>query len=342
MRELHCPSWLLAPGSCILLSKTLLILLLHIIEPESMNILITGGAGYIGTELVFELSQRPDIDNIVVYDNLSRGNYNLFLGKGPRQSNVKFIHGDILDSRSIRKALKGIDVVYHLAAKVTTPFANIDSHFFEQINHWGTAELVYAIEESDIEKFIFTSSASIYGSSNIPATEATPPNPSSFYGVSKQRAEEHVKRIFESVPTLILRCGNVYGYSKSMRFDAVINRFMFDANFGHRVTITGSGTQSRSFIHINKVTKMLAGLLHAEVPSGIYNLSDKNLEVVDIIDVLKRIYPELEYLFINQHITLQELKVDPNSRLYNYLQLPASDLEAELLDFKERFSFQST
>ena len=342
MRELHSPSWLLVPGSCILLSKTLLILLLHIIEPESMNILITGGAGYIGTELVFELSQRPDIDNIVVYDNLSRGNYNLFLGKGPRQSNVKFIHGDILDSRSIRKALKGIDVVYHLAAKVTTPFANIDSHFFEQINHWGTAELVYAIEESDIEKFIFTSSASIYGSSNIPATEDTPPNPSSFYGVSKQRAEEHVKRIFESVPTLILRCGNVYGYSKSMRFDAVINRFMFDANFGHRVTITGSGTQSRSFIHINKVTKMLAGLLHAEVPSGIYNLSDKNLEVVDIIDVLKRIYPELEYLFINQHITLQELKVDPNSRLYNYLQLPASDLEAELLDFKERFSFQST
>ena len=87
---------------------------------------------------------------------------------------------------------------------------------------------------------------------------------------------------------------------------------------------------------------MLAGLLHAEVPSGIYNLSDKNLEVVDIIDVLKRIYPDLEYLFINQHITLQELKVDPNSRLYNYLQLPASDLEAELLDFKERFSFQST
>jgi nucleoside-diphosphate-sugar epimerase len=188
-------SWLLVPGSQNFPSptKTLLILLLHIIEPEFMNILITGGAGYIGTELVFELSQRPDIDNIVVYDNLSRGNYNLFLGKGPRQSNVKFIHGDILDSRSIRKALKGIDVVYHLAAKVTTPFANIDSHFFEQINHWGTAELVYAIEESDIEKFIFTSSASIYGSSNIPATEDTPPNPSSFYGVSKQRAEEHVK-----------------------------------------------------------------------------------------------------------------------------------------------------
>ncbi|MBK9731488.1 MAG: SDR family oxidoreductase [Chitinophagaceae bacterium] len=306
-----------------------------------MNILITGGAGYIGTELAFELSQRPDIDKIVVYDNLSRGNYNLFLGKGPRQGNVQFIQGDILDSRTIRKVLKGIDVVYHLAAKVTTPFANIDSHFFEQINHWGTAEMVYAIEESNITKLIFTSSASIYGSSAIPATEETPPHPSSFYGVSKQRAEEHVKRLFESIPTLILRCGNVYGYSKSMRFDAVINRFMFDANFGHRVTITGSGNQSRSFIHINKVTKMLAGLLHAEVSSGIYNLSDKNLEIVDIIEVLKKIYPDLEYLFINQHITMQELKVDQNSLLYKYLPLPESELEEELLEFKDRFSFQS-
>lgn len=304
-----------------------------------MNILITGGAGYIGTELVFELSQKPDVDSILVYDNLSRGNYNLFLGKGPRQNNVKFIHGDMLDSRSIRKVLKGIDVVYHLAAKVTTPFANIDSHFFEQINHWGTAELVYAIEESAISKFIFTSSASIYGSTTVPATEEMPPHPTSFYGVSKHRAEEHVRRLFQSIPTLILRCGNVYGYSKSMRFDAVINRFMFDANFGHRLTINGSGNQSRSFIHVNKVTKILAALMHAEVPSGIYNLTDKNLEIVDIIDVMKKIYPDLEYLFINQHITMQELKVENSSRLHAFVPLPVSTLEDELTEFRERFSF---
>jgi UDP-glucose 4-epimerase len=306
-----------------------------------MNILITGGAGYLGTELAFEFSQRPDIEKIVVYDNLSRGNYNLFLGKGPKQGNVNFINGDILDSRSIRKVLKGIDVVYHLAAKVTTPFANIDSHFFEQINHWGTAEMVYAIEESDISKFIFTSSASIYGSTARPATEETPPNPTSFYGISKQRAEEHVKRLFEKIPTLILRCGNVYGYSKSMRFDAVINRFMLDANFSHRITINGSGNQSRAFININKVTKILAALLNAEVPSGIYNLSDKNYEIVDIIEVLKKIYPELEYLFINQHIIMQELKVSAESKLYSYVTLPQSELEDELKEFKERFSFQS-
>src|SRR5262245_41461421 len=215
-----------------------------------MNILITGGAGYIGTELIDELSKNNSVERIKVYDNLSRGNYNFFFGKNSGQKKIKFIQGDILDSRKIRKELKGIDIVFHLAAKVTTPFANIDSHFFEQINHWGTAELVYAMEESSVKKFIFTSSASIYGSTSVPATEETPPHPTSFYGVSKQRAEEHVKRLFEKFPTVILRCGNVYGYSKSMRFDAVINRFMFDANFINRITINGSGTQSRSFIHI--------------------------------------------------------------------------------------------
>src|SRR5258705_10146253 len=115
-----------------------------------MNILVTGGTGYIGTELVKTLAKNTKVDRIIVYDNLSRGNFNFFIGKNQSNGKVKFVQGDILDSRKIRKELKGIDVVYHLAAKVTTPFANIDSHFFEQINHWGTAELVYALEESSV------------------------------------------------------------------------------------------------------------------------------------------------------------------------------------------------
>ncbi len=304
-----------------------------------MNILITGGAGYIGTELINELSKNNSVDQLIVYDNLSRGNYNFFLGKNGNSKKIKFVNGDILDSRSIRKVLKGIDVVYHLAAKVTTPFANIDSHFFEQINHWGTAELIYAIEESKVKKVIFTSSASIYGSSSFPSTEETPPHPTSFYGISKQRGEEHVVRLFEKIPTVIVRCGNVYGYSKSMRFDAVINRFMFDAHFAGRVTINASGTQSRSFIHINKVAHVLAELLNTEVPSGIYNLSDKNLEILDILSALKNIYHDLEYFHINQHITMQELKVEPLSKLYKFISLPESKLEDELKNFREQFSF---
>ena len=112
-----------------------------------MRILVTGGGGYIGTELVKRLVNFSAVEEVVVYDNLSRGNFNLFLGnKRRKNSKISFVQGDILDTRRLKKALNGIDVVYHLAAKVTTPFANTDPHYYEQINHWGTAELVYALK----------------------------------------------------------------------------------------------------------------------------------------------------------------------------------------------------
>jgi UDP-glucose 4-epimerase len=306
-----------------------------------MNILVTGGAGYIGTELVPKLAQLPEVNSITVYDNLSRGNYNFFLGKSYNTDKIKFVDGDILDSRQLRKVLKGIDVVYHLAAKVTTPFSNFDSHFFEQINHWGTAELVYAIEESNIQKLIFMSSASVYGNTTKEVNEDTVPNPSSFYGISKLRGEDHVKRLFDKVPTNIIRCGNVYGYSKSMRFDAVINRFIFDANFNHRVSVHGNGRQYRPFISVDKATDVITQLLKTPVPSGIYNLTDRNLSILDLIDELKIIYPNLEYLFVNPQLQIQELRMAQSKKLAQYIPLPATNLHDELNHFREQFSFYS-
>ncbi len=84
-----------------------------------MNILITGGAGYIGNELVFELLKDPAVEEIIIYDNLSRKNFNLFLDTRNEPRKVRFIHGELLDSRKLRQILQGIDVVYHLAAKVS-------------------------------------------------------------------------------------------------------------------------------------------------------------------------------------------------------------------------------
>ncbi|CAN5211017.1 SDR family NAD(P)-dependent oxidoreductase [soil metagenome] len=304
-----------------------------------MRILITGGAGYIGTELVYALANNTAIENITVFDNLSRGNYNLFLGKQINSEKVKFVHGELLDSRNIRKVLKDIDVVYHLAAKVTTPFANLDGHIFEQVNHWGTAELMYALEENPVKQLIFISSTAVYGSTTEPATEATEPKPDSFYSISKQRAELHVQRLFNKTNTLIIRLGNVYGYSKSMRFDAAINRIMFDAHYTGRITINGTGYQHRSFIHINKVTAVLSQLLNQTIPSGLYNLVDKTLSIMDISEALQNVYPGLESFFINQNYAGHDLQVERNSKLLQYVPLAESTLEQELRSFKEQFSF---
>jgi UDP-glucose 4-epimerase len=306
-----------------------------------MNILITGGAGYVGNELVFELLKDDTIDKIIIYDNLSRKNYNLFLDTKYQNGKVKFIQGELLDSRKLKSVLSGIDVVYHLAARVSTPFASEDSHLFEQTNHWGTAELVYAVEESTVSRFIYTSSSSVYGDSDKMIDISTFPNPKTFYGSSKLRGEAHVERLFNKIPTHIFRTGNIYGYSPSVRFDAVINRFLFEANFTGRIQITGNGQQKRAFIHVDKVVNQLSNLLHNELPSGIYNLVDKNLSILEISDVIKEIYPSLEMIFINQHLTMRELKVKTDERLKTLITIPEKSFKEELIDFKENFSFSS-
>lgn len=307
-----------------------------------MRILITGGAGYLGTVITRNLVAMEEVSKVILYDNLSRTNFNIFLGgKIPGHEKVAFVNGDILDLRKLKMTLKEVDVVLHLAARVTTPFANIDSHFYEQVNHWGTAELVSAIEECKVNKFIYASSVSIYGASDKMVEESTIPEPKTFYGISKYRGEEQVRRLFSKMPSYIIRCANVYGYSTSMRFDAVINRFMFDAHFTNRISIHGNGKQYRAFIHVNTVADAFTQLvLKDDIPAGTYNLVEKNLHILDIVDVLKEIYPDLEFIFINQHLHLRQMQVNPQSRIREYIDFKNSrTFKEELLEFKDQFSF---
>lgn len=306
-----------------------------------MNVLVTGGAGYIGTELIGTLVSNPAVDKIVIYDNLSRLNYNLFLGdRFLQHGKITFVKGELLDSRNLRKVLKGIDVVYHLAAKATTPFSSADAHAYEQVNHWGTAELVYAVEESSVKRFIYTSSTGVYGASDTAVDENSITDPKSLYAISKLRGEEHVRRLAGKIETYILRCGNVYGYSKSMRFDAVVNKFVLDANFDNRVSIQGNGKQSRSFIHIEQLSRALNNLLTASLQSGTYNVVERSMQVFDVVDVLKQLLPSLEFIFINQHLKLHELIVKPNEAINTALNISnPKTLKEELAEFLGKFSF---
>jgi UDP-glucose 4-epimerase len=305
-----------------------------------MKILITGGAGYIGTELTHQLLQNPAVTEIIIYDNLSRKNFNLFLGhnKLPDQR-IKFVMGDILDSYKLRKVIAEVDIVYHLAAKVLTTFSNDDPHLFEQVNHWGTAELSYALENSQVQKVIYLSSSSVYGATEDQIDDATEPQPRTYYGISKFNGEKMISRLSDRLQPYIIRCGNVYGYNRSLRFDAVINKFMFDAHFTNRITIQGSGLQQRAFVHIDKVGRDLASLIFKDLPAGTYNLVDKNLSVMDVVDSLKDVYPNLETLFILQDRKSRSLFIKPENPLNAISDYQPHSLLDELFNFSKQFTF---
>lgn len=305
-----------------------------------MKILITGGAGYVGNELVYRLAATNDIDEIVIYDNLGRGNYNLFTGlrKLPA-ANIRFVRGDVLDSRKLRTVMEGADVVYHLAAHVTTPFADQNAHVFEQTNHWGTAEVVYAAEDIKPSSVIYLSSASVYGNATVVGSVNDPVQPRSFYAVSKKRGEDHMLRLMEKLPVYVARCANIYGYSKNLRFDAVINRFMFDAHFGNRITVHGNGHQHRAFISMERAVDFLCGLSGGNLPPGVYNLVDRNLSILELTQILRELYPDLETIFIDQHLPMHDLQVTRDERVEQVMSVPMKKLVDDLGDFQETFTF---
>jgi len=305
-----------------------------------MKILITGGAGYIGYSLVKKLLDDVDqLHSITIYDNLSRRNYSFFTEGRFDHKPVKFIQGDILDGRAMQKALDGIDCVIHLAAKVTTPFADSDAHSFDQVNHWGSAQIAYAIENSQVSKIIYLSSMSIYGDHVEAIDESTLPNPHSFYGRSKLDGERQLSILNTNRQLYILRSGNVYGYNPSYRIDAVVNRFLFQANFQGKITINGSGEQHRSFVHVDKVAHAVVRLIEGQVEPGSYNVVEHNQTINDIAEAIKTLYPRLDLIYANHNVRMKDVLTVIPCRIWSKVGLPARSFKEELLDFKTRFSF---
>ncbi len=305
-----------------------------------MKILITGGAGYVGYSVVRKLLDDLDrVHSITIYDNLSRKNYSFFTEAKFDHKPVKLIQGDILDGRSLQKALEGIDCVIHLAAKVTTPFADADAHSFDQVNHWGTAQLAYAIEKSSVSRVIYMSSISIYGDHPEPVNEETMPSPHSFYGRSKWEGENQLQVLQRDRDVIILRSGNVYGYNPAYRIDAVVNRFLFQANFTGRITINGSGDQHRSFVHVDKLATATNAAVDGKVSPGIYNVVEHNLTINDIASSVKELYPGLDIIHANYNIRMKDIITALPCRIWDQVPLPTISFADELGEFKTHFSF---
>lgn len=288
-----------------------------------MKMLITGGAGYVGSALLRRLSVREDIDEIIIYDNLSRSRSALMAPLPGGRCHIRLVRADLLDTRQLSKALDGVEQVVHLAARVTTPYAHDDLHGFDQVNRWGTGELSLAIENnSSVQRVVFASSTSIYGDTRgtiASASEQTQAAPVSAYGHSKWQAERLLETLPEDRHLVVLRMGNISGPAPAARFDSLVNRMVFDAWFAGAVEVQGTGDQRRALLHVQTAARALEAAATGHIAAGTYDLVDRGESVLDVVRSLRGLLPETEVLFISQHLTLPDAQVARDPRLKTQL-----------------------
>ena len=269
--------------------------------PTPTTVLVTGGCGYLGSQLIRDLARRlPPSPVIRILDNMRQGQIQALLDLP--DATYEFIEGDLLDPGVLRLALRGADAVIHLAALVRTPMSFENPAWLEQINHWGTAQLVEACLDQGVTRLIFTSSAAVYGPGG-PHHEDDPCRPQGAYAQSKLAAEKVLltARPRGLKPT-ILRVGTLYGLAPVTRYDAVVNRFIYLAGIRQPLTVYGDGQQRRPVIHVRDASAAVFHALQTELPHPVYNVVGKTISVLDIVAALREIRPDTPVHFTEQDI----------------------------------------
>ncbi len=251
-----------------------------------MKVLVTGGAGFIGSNLVKRLSR--DGHEVTVLDNLLSG-YRCNLDPFPE---VRFVEGDVRDEAAVADAIKGAEVVFHLAASVGNK-RSIDHPITDaEINVIGTLRVLEAARRNGVRKIVTSSSAGIFGElKTLPIREDHAVEPDSPYGCTKLCKEKEClayAKLYD-IEAVCLRYFNVYG--PNQRFDAygnVIPIFAFKMLRGETLTIFGDGEQTRDFINVHDVVQANIKAAYADGVSGAFNLgSAGRITINTLVDLLR-------------------------------------------------------
>ena len=208
-----------------------------------MKILVTGGAGFIGSHLVEMLEKKGNV--VVVFDNFSSGRREFLANV-----NVKIIKGDIRNFREIKKACKGIDVVYHFAADpdVRSSFSNPLKNF--KIDVLGTINVLESCRLNDIRQVVFASSSTVYGNAEIPTPEEAPIMPISNYGAAKAASEHYIctySKLY-GIKATILRYANIIG--PRLTHGVFYDFYKKLKKNPKELEILGNGKQRKSYLHV--------------------------------------------------------------------------------------------
>ena len=251
------------------------------------RILVTGGCGYIGSALIPRLQSAPETDEIVVFDSLTGGSPANLLAANV--DDLAFREGDIRDYGAIESAMRGVDAVIHLAAITGAAGTHDRREETFAVNLEGTRNVRNAAEKLGVETITFASSCNNYGrapTENV--DETTEPHPINPYAESKLEAETLLEA-FDGTATA-LRLSTNYGYTTGIRFNLVVNTFVFRALTGRPLTVYGDGSNWRPFIHVQDAARAFAdATLRPDAwPQTIYNVgaNDENYRISEVAELV--------------------------------------------------------
>lgn len=258
------------------------------------KVLITGGAGFIGSNLSNFLINRNC--KVIILDDLSTGNK-----KNIKNKKIKFIFSDIKNINELR-IINKIDTIVHLAARAEILITKKDEKKYFQSNIEGLQQVLNFASQKKINKFIFASSASIYGDTkNFKVKENFTPNPKHYYAYTKYIGEEMIKKYckYNNINFSILRFFNVYGANSN----AVVARFIAQYLQNKPITIYGNGLQKRDFIHVKDLNEVILKII--KTSNGNNQIFNVGSGIATSILKLKKIIADR-----HKHICLQKRSDD--------------------------------
>jgi UDP-glucose 4-epimerase len=249
-----------------------------------MKVLITGGAGFIGSHIAEQLQGRAEVR---VLDNFRTGRRQNLDGLG-----AECLEGSILDRDAVRAAMRGIDCVLHLAALVSVPESVAQPEECFAINVTGLLNVLEAAAAAGVRKFCFSSSAAVYGDNPaVPKLEAMPPEPRSPYASTKLEGEHYCQQFAESgrLETVALRFFNVFGprQNPDSAYAAAVPIFIRQALTNQPLTIHGDGIQTRDFIYVKDIAAACIFAATTLELSGVFNAGYGNQ--ITVLDLARRI-----------------------------------------------------
>ncbi|MEW5694268.1 MAG: SDR family oxidoreductase [Candidatus Hydrogenedentota bacterium] len=266
----------------------------------SKKVMVTGGAGFIGSNLVEKLVN--DKYETIVCDNLSTGRIENLKNV---MTEIKFYECDINDDK-IFEIIKGVDTVFHQAAIPSVPRSVEDPITTNKANIDGTLKLLIAAREAKVRRFIFASSSSIYGDTQeLPKRENMIPNPLSPYAITKLTAEHYCRVFYDlyGLETVCLRYFNIFGPKQNpeSQYAAAIPKFINMVLNNVKPTVYGDGCQTRDFTFVeNVVSANILAMSAISAPGKIINIGcEKAISVNELVNIIKKILKssiEPEYL----------------------------------------------